>query len=416
MKSSIVKSYILFALRLLLPLIVLPVLSHRLGAAGFGSVLAAQSLGLLGSLVVQFGFHHSATRKLGLAEHPLEVDQIIGAVLAAQIVTAALAAGLMLAGGAASPVIGTDPVVLFSVLLVGLGAGMSPAWYFRGTGRAPTGIALELAGQIISFVAIVALVRGPDDLILTILLIGIGPALGALIGIGWMLRERRCLIWPDFATVGAQIAGSFALFLVRASSTGMTIGAAWLASLLMVPTEVAYFGVAAKIVSALTMMSQPVLFAMLPVAARRAREGRRPLLKTATKWAGLLLCLGLVSAVGVQIFADLFLTVIFAPDMAAAGPVLRFLAWVCVLAALRDSLSDLVLVPMHRDKTVAACVIFGAGIALLMAFLLVPGSSAWSGAIGMASARMIGEAVTILFMSVAVARIAVSGGWAPPST
>lgn len=395
----------MFGLRVILPITALPLLSHTIGADGLGSVIAGQSLGLVGGLIVQFGFHQSATRDIGAERDPSGIGSIVYQVIWAQMITCIVAAALVIFAALNTAAISSVAFGPISIALITMGTGLSPAWYYRGTGRPQIGVLFELVGQLVTISIVIALVKSPDETPLALAAFWIGPILLTAAGLGHLLYEVGKPFRPTLRAIYLRLRASFPLFLVRVSSTGFTMGAAWLASLLTGPRETAYFGVAAKIAGALTTFSQPVLFALLPAISREATTSRAGALKMATKWGGGLLVLGLSAAIGVQIFADLFIDLLFSADMAPAAGVTRALAWICVVAALRDTLGDLVLVPLHRDRTVAACVIAGSGAGLAMAFWLAP----LHGAYGMVWARISGEIVIAALMALSLALVLRSG-------
>lgn len=398
MIRAVFSTYILFVCRTLIPLIILPLLSAVLSVDGVGVVLAAQSLGLIGGLIIQFGFHQTAARELGANSDPTLISEIVLRVFLAQIITSGLAIVCVTLAATLTPALASARGGVEGAIVITLGTGLSPAWYFRGMKRPALGVLIEIVGQIISFALIVAFVRSPKDIAAALFFSGLGPLVSSVAGILWIIHHVKLRFQPNWLAAFARLTESFPLFLVRISSTGFTMGAAWIAALLTSPRETAYFGVAAKIAGALTTFSQPVLFALLPVISREATLSIPGAIRMGARWGGALLILGLGAAAGVQIFADLFIDLLFADDMAPAATVTRMLAWICVIAALKDTLGDLILVPLHQDKLVALCVILGSGAGLMAAMFLAPDN----GAIGMVWSRLLGEMVVVALMAVAL--------------
>lgn len=397
MFRSVFLSYILFGCRTAVPLITLPFLSHTLGVAGFGVALACQSIGLLAALFVQYGFHVSASRDIGSAE-TYELDDIIARVLGAQGFTVLLGITVALGAFLVTSSIPKSPAILLGIMLIVFGTGMAPAWYFRGIGRNPTGMLLELIGQLLALGPIMFLVRTPEDLGLSVVLMGAGPTLTTFAGFWWLYSDRGRAALPRFSPAAGILRRGFPLFLSRASSTGFTLGAAWLAALLTTATQVAYFGAAAKLVAALSALSQPVLLTLLPNISRTAVTDRTLALRRSAKWGALIVAVAFVIVGMIQLTADFIIGLLFADDMAHAAVILRQLSILVVIVALRDTLGDLTLVPLRQDRSVAVATILGGTAFLLCSFLLAP----HLGATGMAIARMFGEITNVLFMTVAL--------------
>jgi len=402
---SIVWTYAIFSFRTVIPMAVLPFLSHLVGAEGTGVILACQALGLVGGVIVQFGFHQSAARELSISGNPDETSVIVSRVLVAQLITCVGATVLTGYAALQTPAIMGVPAGIVGVVLITIGTGLSPAWYFRGTGRPATGVMIEVAGQLVALALILTFVRSPDDTSEALLFTGFGPLAFSFLAIVWTIYEVKPSRLPPLKGVTSRLVASFPLFLVRLSSTGFTMSAAWIASLLTSPRETAYFGVAAKIASALTTFSQPVLFSLLPVIARAATVSRGSALRISARWGGALVLLGILAVIGVYIFADIFVGLLFAADMAPAADITKALAWICIVAALRDTLGDLILVPLQRDKTVAVCVVLGSGLGVGTAFLLAPEH----GAYGMVWARLFGEAAVVTLLALSLTWFLVRG-------
>jgi len=409
---AIARTYFFYFARIAMSLAILPILSHGLGAEGFGIALVVQSLGLFGSLIVQFGFHSSAARAISLADATQERDAVIARVLGAQLLLALGTAVLIGAAAWATPIFGHSPWAVASAIAFALGTGLIPAWYFRGTERAATGIALEVAGQVVALTILVAAVRTPDDVGLALMAMAVAPVISALAGLAWMLAERGKLAPMRPGPVFLTIHQGLPLFLVRASSSGFTFGSVWLVGLMASAEDAAYFGVAAKLVQAFTTLSQPITFSLMPHIAKAAAASLGEAMAAALKWSGALLALAVLAAMFITVFAEPLIALVFAPDMAPAAAMTKVFAWVCVLAALREGQGELFLVPLHHDRSVAASVMLGGAAGLVAALWLVP----HFGGNGMVMARLIGETAISLAMALAIARLLRGADRAAPFT
>lgn len=395
MRNSILQSYILYAIRIFLPIIILPILSLRLGIASFGQILALQSLGLIGSLIVQFGFGITAARDIAQAPDKTALTAVIEHVLSSQILTALLAVAFILLSRPFTSISSNSVTILCGTVLIAIGAGISPAWYFRGTNRSQTGIALDLAGQILSVLGIWLFIHTAEDMALTAVIMGLGPTLTSLIGIAVMAKELGPFKIKSPWEALSQLRQSFSLFIVRATSSGVTLGSVWFASLLMKPEDVAYFGVASKIVSALTSMPQPILYAIMPRAARYAEQDRKAFFTFTRSWGLLLAACGAAATLAALLLAPMVIDLLFGKDLMPAMNALYILSWLCLLSALRDLLSDLTLIPLRADKAVAITSVATFIFILALSIPLALGHAA----VGMAAARLGGEGLAVLALT-----------------
>lgn len=396
--GSVLRTYGFFVIRTLIPLAALPALFHALGAVGFGIVLAMQSLGLLGSLIVQFGFHVTASREIGLAATPADIRLISSRVLGAQGITSFIATVLVVLASCFTGIFAGSAWPAVGAVLFTLGTGLSAAWYFRGTGRAATGIALEVIGQAASLAAIILFVRAPSQLDLALIVMGAGPIISSVLGLAWMAKELGGLARPNLGEVLSAVRRGFPLFLVRASSSGFTFGSVWVVGLLASAQDAAYFGVASKLIGVITIMSQPITFTLLPSIARAAQVSRKKAAREGIKWGSMLVLVACCGILGVYILGPFVIGLLFSEDMAPSIDLTKFLSWVCILVAIKETMGDLILIPLHRDRIVAGAVMFGGASGLALALFLVP---SW-GSNGMVLARMVAESLVICVLLVGI--------------
>lgn len=396
MKNSILQSYILYAIRIFLPIILLPILSQRLGISNFGQILALQSLGLIGSLIVQFGFGITAARDIAQAQDQTALTAVIEHVLSAQILTSLLAVGFILLSSQFASLDTANLTTVSGTALIAIGAGISPAWYFRGTNRSQTGIALDLAGQILSTLGIWLFIHRAEDIALTAVILGLGPTLTSMFGIAVMVKERGPLKLKGLSDALQQLRQSLSLFTIRATSSGLTLGSAWFASLLMKPEEVAYFGVASKIVSALTSMPQPILYAILPRAARYVANDKKAFFILIRKWGCVLAAFGATASLASLLLAPWLISILFGKELMPAMNVLYVLSWLCLTSAVRDVLSDIILLPLRADRMVAITSIASFLFILALSIPLALDHAA----VGMASARLFGEGLAVFGLAI----------------
>jgi PST family polysaccharide transporter len=70
----------------LVPILEIPVLARSLGAQEYGKVVLVQSIALLSSLVVEYGFSLSAARQVSLMKTDVSIlSKIFGEVLSAKL-------------------------------------------------------------------------------------------------------------------------------------------------------------------------------------------------------------------------------------------------------------------------------------------------------------------------------------------
>ena len=174
----------------LLPLVTLPYLARVLGAEEYGRVAVAQSMALLLSVFIEYGFSLSATREAARHRNEPErmaslTSRVHGAKVLLSIV--ALVAAMLWARS-----IGGESTTTFAsgAWIYALAIGISPIWYYQAIEKVRLFSMLDIAGKAVS-VALIILLVGRDDAAWVLFFQSVGPAATALISIFWL---QICLI------------------------------------------------------------------------------------------------------------------------------------------------------------------------------------------------------------------------------
>lgn len=172
----------------LAPFILLPVISRIAGAEGWGNFATGQSIGVLGMVVVMFGWSVVGPVRIAQTDDPALLAAILRESLATRSVTAVV--GLLLAGVATALISGPDFRVesVLMALAMTLG-GLSPAWYCIGSGR-PIDLMIYDAGPKLAsaLISLPALLLGAP--------VGLYPVLLAVFTVVGALVHARIALRP----------------------------------------------------------------------------------------------------------------------------------------------------------------------------------------------------------------------------
>jgi PST family polysaccharide transporter len=153
---NIVATNFAYLARLLAPLLLLPVLSHRLNATTYGVYMYAMAVAQWLSLLIEFGFNLSATRRISAAHDKGEIADVVCETQDARL-TLALAAGVPVAVLLSwSPQFASAPQWAIVAWIYGALAAIVPQYYFQGVHRLRDVAVSEMAGAAVTL----ALVAG----------------------------------------------------------------------------------------------------------------------------------------------------------------------------------------------------------------------------------------------------------------
>ncbi|WAC59100.1 oligosaccharide flippase family protein [Brevundimonas sp. SL130] len=374
-------------LRFLAPLLLYPVLTRRFGVEGFGLYVAAVSLAAMTAVVVDYGASLSGPRDIAAARQA--AGSIIGRMLALRAVLVLPAAILGLLLGWINPVLAGAWAVVGAGIALGVGQGASLVWVFQGL-RDPAPAALaEVAGTLAA--AVVVMLSPGLGAAGALAVQAAGLWLGVGLGAAMMLRRVQ-LKWPERGFVRRGLVEGGALFASRAAVVAYTGAGGFVVAALAGPAQAAIYAVADKVVAAASSLMRPLVGLVGPRIAGLLAEDAPTAFRTA-RWS-LMVTPGLFLGVaaGLWLAAPLLVRMLVGEGFGDAAGVLRTLVFVLPLVAASQVLGLQLMTALRMDGRFALMVGLGCVATLAPAVALAPGG----GALGMAGARLTGEAVVVL--------------------
>lgn len=396
--------YAAAALRLLLPLLVLPLMASRLGADEFGRLSFVLVWASLLAMVVEGGFMAAATRLAVTADAPRRWH-IAQQVFSARCVLCVPATGLAVAAvwgiGEASPHRGIDALCIAGLACA---LGWPATWYLQATqqlarwARVEFVVLLALIGACWAFAFSVAVY---------VALQFTASALLALLG--WR-RLRRDLVqargdglW-SVAQIDSGLRLGWTMMPVAIAGAAYSFALPAAASVQMTRPELGTYFIADRLVRALLNAAEPVFSVVYPRIVRLFATDARASLRYALRWAA-----G-GAAIGALVFASACLAwpaiepVLLQRagsglDLPAVRATLTVLGWLLPLLLGWKFVGYWVLGSGRYDRAYRACVVVGGIVGVALA-------STWGGAAGPR-----GLAWTALGVELTVIAVAVAGVW-----
>lgn len=292
LKRALPPVYAAAAVRLLFPLLVLPVMAVRLGSDEFGRLgLMLVWAGLL-AILVEGGFLGAATRRAVVADAAERLRlarQVFSArcVLCLPVVLLALGVSWWEARSAAEGLSSTGPQLADTVLLAALACAMGwPAtWYLQATSQLHRWAWVELAVQGALLVLTLLLAHSVEVYLLLQL---VAAASLAALGWRWMWRDLRGEsaqglwagrdVWPGLRLGAAMLPVSLA-------GAAYSLALPAIASTRMARSELGLYYLADRVVRALIGATDPLMQLIYPRIVDRFRGGAKVALRYAGCWA-----------------------------------------------------------------------------------------------------------------------------------
>lgn len=281
-------------------------------------------------------------------------------------------------------------LALYALTLLAVGAGTR--WVHLGLERARDAAFARIAGEALMVALVLALVRGPDDLLGVPLAQFAGDCLAALLLLLWLAR-RGFPIRPrlDWATARPVFASTWPL--VPSALLGLIMFNADLILLRVFrdTATVGYYAAAYTLVSFLINLGGTYRHSLVPTLARLGDDpaGQHRLYGSAML---LVFSLAFPAAIGGFLVAEPLIITAFGAEYAPAAGALALLVLSVPLGLLREVATG-ALLAHSRERQVLTLAAWPAAINLALNLLLIPAL----GIAGAATATILTEATRLAF-------------------
>ncbi|SAL33992.1 polysaccharide biosynthesis protein [Caballeronia sordidicola] len=377
-----------YVMRYLYLIVVIPFYGRVLGVTEYGRVLAAMSLMNVIWMLSSYGFTIVGMRDVAKSHEASHHNDVFSLHSSARVFTCAIGIVIGVVATLCSPTLSERPAMGLLATALGIVSALNLGWLFQGRQRFRTPIILEVVGFALSLVLILSIVRGPADSVWVVASLLIAGAISAAISYALTFAHIGL---PRFRLNGIVplIRGSTMLFCYSTGSAVLTASSTYLLTLLSTPPQVGYFGAAERFATIGLSLMGPAAQVFIPTISRQLSQGDNDGARiTSRRGATLLMGYGLLAMCGALTLSPFILPLILGAAFTPSAHVLQCLAVMFPFAAFNQFVAFYVFVPRKKDHLLAIAGLASGLANLAAALFLAP----HYGAIGMAFARVIGEA------------------------
>ncbi len=362
--------YLMTIAKYVFPLLLFPYLTRVLTSDYYGIVTYMTSVVSYVSLIIDFGFNFSATRKIAQAKDNIErINQITANVIQAKVILAAASGLFVMILVPFVPLLKENLLVLVAYYLSTAILAFLPDFVYRGLEQMQ-GITIRyVLSKIITTILTLLVVKGPEDLIFVPIFNGVGNLFSILVtwihlnknfNVKFLLRK-----WRESLT---ELKESFVFFVSTFASTAFTLANTILMGFVdMSTSDIACWGVAFQLISVVMSLYEPITSSLYP---RMVSAKKLKLLKMAICLVLPLIVVGLVIC---WVGAEFFVEIVSGPGYEKAVWVFRLMLPVLLFTYPAQVLGFPALAPVHQEKyatraTVIAAVFHILGLILLIVF------------------------------------------------
>lgn len=342
---NMVASVIAQLIRYGAPLAFFPYLTRVLGPEGFAKFALAATASFVVGQLIEFGYGLSAVRDLSTAKGGRqEFAQISGTVIAGRALLAFPAAVILI--GAHLFLDFKDPSILIITIALSISYGFTPSWFFIGIERAWILAIIELVVALSQLILILLFANTP----LAAVSMLAAPVIAlAVLGNSFIVLKNG-ISWPDINRLRRSIAISFQFFCFTGLAPTLARSHIFLLAVMSTSTQVAYFAIADRILSAASNMAIPVIRVFLPRISNLAKTAPNSAKRTFIYVTGTLVALSLGGAVFGSLISPWAVSTLFGSNVRDASQIVATLLYAIPPLLAARLIGTLGLVPLHHER------------------------------------------------------------------
>jgi PST family polysaccharide transporter len=382
---------------MLAAVITVPYLARVLRPDGWGQVLLAQALAAYLTLLVEYAFDLSVTRRVAALrdrrEHASELRQFVSETTSARLLLAGAAVLLWTITLAIVPALRHDWRLAVSALLLSLARGFTPLWFFLGTERVTGAFVIDTAGKLLGAALIFVLVTDASHAWRAL---AVPAAVSSLVTVVLTYRMYRHAGASRLSMRGGTAVLRAGMLLIGARACGalyMQLNAV-LVSVIAPSAAIAMFAGAERVVRAGVSLLEPLTRSQLARMSRLQVTNESTAYQSSMRLILLLGALGSATAVLSVAVAPMVVRTLLGDGYEAAVPVFRLLSVLFPVIAIGTGIGILAAVPRHRDRVMLLATASGGATNLVLA---VPLTRRY-GATGMAMSVVTAEVIVVLVL------------------
>lgn len=341
-------------LNYLLPLFTVPYLIFKLGASGYGHIGFAFAYTSYFSMIIEFGFSLSATKRMveGLHESNSQGTRIFSSTLSAKLL---LFFALIIPYWFLPylvPSIGKYSSTIHAMLPLLIGQTISLSWFFQSVGKIRLYAVITAASRLMILPLIFILIKKAEDYDLAAFIQALATLVSGLVSFTYIFLVHKFKFrLPKIKEISTEIRYSFPLFLSSAATSLYTQFFTLLLGLISSPYIVGLYSAGERIVRTICFsLYSPIVQAFYPKVVRLSIKTLTEAKELCKKLVGFFcFTFGLLGLI-IIIFAGKIAHLLGA-DYAELPYILRILSFTPLIISVGGVFGQMGLVGMGNDKS-----------------------------------------------------------------
>ena len=391
----------------LIPILEIPILARALGVEEYGKVVLIQSIALMSSLIVEYGFSLSGSRQIAIARDDRgNLSRIYGDVFSAKliIILTLFLFGAIIYVFNGHVFLGGPQIFLGFIYF--LAFGFSPFWFFQGLEKISVVVIIEVVLRFASLFLLYWFIRTEEDAELALgILAGFG-LLNTFIGNVICIKKAGKI---KLSLVGGlhQLRTGFHVFIYKSSNNILLSAGPSLVGATSGHVAVASYVPAEKIIRGFIGFVNPILIGFFFFLNRQYLLSKDNTIKLSLMIVVGMFASGILAAGSIFFVGDYLIQTVLGSGFIIASSVLKIFVWVIPFRLTNQAIGLCILIPMGRDKITSGLMMFFSIFSIILAALL----SIWFGVNGVVMGFVLSEACLLFALIFVVVNLTIKSSY-----
>lgn len=358
----------------ILPLMTLPYLVRVLGPEKFGLVAFAQAFIQFFIIVTDYGFVHTAPRRIAVCRDNNEkLSQILNSVLLIKLILLIVSLAALILLVLTIPKFREDWDIYFITFSMVLGNVLFPIWFFQGMETMKYVTLLNFLSKLIFTIAIFTFVKTQADYLYVSLFNSLGMISAGILGLWIIIRKHKVkIVVPIKDSIYEELKEGRHVFLGMSAVSLYSTSNTFILGLFANNTIVGYFKAGETIVRALVSLVSPISQGMYPYVSRLAGVSKKKAVDFIIKVVVTVGFAAFILGIIVFVFAPEIVSVFLGPQYRNSVVVLQILSPLPFLIGISSILAIQGLLAFNMDRAFLLLVTATGIVNIIFALILTP--------------------------------------------
>lgn len=378
-KTEIVLSWAAMGISLVSPLLILPWVSRAFDKSGFGDYLYLLAASSFFTIVCDYGFNITSTRKIARTDQTSEVNRVASQTLALKLIFISLASISL-------PFLLIDRTGLELLIIALLGAigTLQPSWYFLGLNKNSINALLTAFGRLITCAMVYMLISNTSTVI-EIMILHVAGGLASLIG-AWLyllLNEKFSISFPTISETFHCLKDDFYISISTLAVAGYTSLPIILLGQTSGLPSVAEYASVEKVFKSIEYVLTTALTVIFPIMTGKFNASKYDAISLISKISLAVFGMGIVIVIFSALYGKQLLSFYYGASYSTSSELLLLMSSIPLLGALAVTWGNLGVVNIGRDKSYFLTVASGSVLNTILIIALAPSFGAIGGALAL---------------------------------